>query len=235
MNILVAEDDAVTRILLATTLRQLGHVVAEATSGTAAWEMWSETRQPLVISDWMMPGMDGLDFCRRIRAAQPGTLTYVMLLTAHSGKQNFLEAMDAGVDDFIVKPFARDQLSARLRVATRILDLHEGLRAAHDVLEARVNERTAELEKALKTKSEFLSRASHELRTPMNHVLGFAQLLELDPLSNDQAKSVDHILTSGRHLLKLIDQILEVSKCDSEHAASLDARTSAIFSELPSS
>jgi signal transduction histidine kinase len=97
----------------------------------------------------------------------------------------------------------------------------KGVRAANDVLEQRVQERTAELEKALRMKSEFLSRASHELRTPMNHVLGFAQLLELDPLSGDQAESVDQILTSGRHLLTLIDQILEVSNADSEDLAFL--------------
>jgi CheY-like chemotaxis protein len=182
---------------------------------------WLDERQPLVISDWMMPGMDGLEFCRRIRDKQDLDLTYVILLTARSGKENYLEAMTAGVDDFIVKPFDKEQFAAHIRVAARILGLHEGVRAANDVLEQRVQERTAELEKALRMKSEFLSRASHELRTPMNHVLGFAQLLELDPLSGDQAESVDQILTSGRHLLTLIDQILEVSNANSEDLAFL--------------
>jgi signal transduction histidine kinase len=169
----------------------------------------------------MMPGMDGLAFCRKIRGEQSADLTYVILLTARSGKENYLEAMTAGVDDFIVKPFDKEQFAAHIRVAARILGLHEGVRAANDVLEQRVRERTAELEKALRMKSEFLSRASHELRTPMNHVLGFAQLLELDPLSGEQADSVDQILTSGRHLLTLIDQILEVSNAKSENLAFL--------------
>ena len=101
-------------------------------------------------------------------------------------------------------------------VAERILGLHENLRIANSDLERRVAERTAEMESALAVKSEFLSRASHELRTPMNHVLGFAQLLELGKLTADQAESVRHILTSGRHLLTLIDHILEVSKSSSD-------------------
>lgn len=90
----------------------------------------------------------------------------------------------------------------------------EALCEANNSLERRVYERTAELETALHAKDEFLSCASHELRTPMNHVLGFAQLLELDELTGDQRDSVGHILTSGRSLLQLIDRILGVSKSD---------------------
>jgi signal transduction histidine kinase len=89
-------------------------------------------------------------------------------------------------------------------VATRILDLHESLRLANTDLECRVRARTAELEKALRAKSEFLSRASHELRTPMNHILGFAQLLKLKGLTAKQEASVEHILKSGDRLLALI-------------------------------
>jgi len=82
--------------------------------------------------------------------------------------------MDSGVDDSLHKRFDRDRFIARVRVAMRILDLHQSLRLANTDLERRVEERIAELEKALQAKSDFLSRASHELRTPMNHILGFA-------------------------------------------------------------
>jgi signal transduction histidine kinase len=172
----------------------------------------------------MMPGMDGLEFCRKIRAEQDSRLTYVILLTARAGKENYLEAMEAGVDDFIVKPFEKEQFAAHIRVATRILGLHEGVRAANDALEQRVAERTAELEAALKAKSNFLSQASHELRTPMNHVLGFAQLLELDPLTPEQEESVEQILVSGRHLLTLIDRILAVSESKSSDLGFLETQ-----------
>ena len=87
-----------------------------------------------------------------------------------------------------------------------------------------MRERTAELESALQAKSEFLSRASHELRTPMNHVLGFAQLLELDSLTAEQSDSVRHILTSGRHLLTLIDRILAVSQSSPEELSFLETQ-----------
>lgn len=227
MNVLVADDDGITRLLLSTSLRKLGHDVREADTGGAAWEAWIEDRQPLVISDWMMPGMDGLEFCRKIRGEQSSDLTYVILLTARSGKENYLEAMEAGVDDFLVKPFEKEQFAAQIRVATRILGLHARVRAVNEVLEQRVIERTEKLENALRVKSEFLSRASHELRTPLNHILGFAQLLEMDALEEEQRQSVAQILTSGQHLLRLINQILEVSQTNSNDLTFLETPATA--------
>ena len=222
MKILIADDDDVTRLLLGSALTNLGHDVREATNGRAAWDAWHGGEFPFIISDWMMPDLDGLEFCRRIRAERRADYTYVVLLTSRSGKTNFLEAMDAGADDFITKPFEKDALAARVRVAERILGLHASLRSANADLERRVCERTTELETALQAKDEFLSRASHELRTPMNHVLGFAQLLGMDALTDAQAGSVQQILTSGQHLRQLIDRILAVSKSDSEDLSFLE-------------
>jgi DNA-binding response OmpR family regulator len=215
MNVLVAEDDDVTRLLLNSALSKLGHKVSEATDGGGAWEAWQREHFSLVISDWMMPDVDGLELCRRIRLNERSDFTYLILLTARTGKANYLGAMEAGVDDFITKPFEKDQFLARVQVATRILEMHEKLCLANTDLERRVRQRTLELEKALQAKSELLSRASHELRTPMNHILGFAQLLELDELTEEQEESVKHILTSGGHLLQLIDRILAVSETPS--------------------
>ncbi|MEA3187007.1 MAG: two-component system, cell cycle response regulator [Chthoniobacter sp.] len=214
MNTLIADDDEITRLLLSSALTKLGHDVQEAANGCEAWDAWHGGEFPLVISDWMMPDLDGLEFSRRIRAEPRADYTYIVLLTSCSGKTNYLEAMNAGVDDFITKPFEKDAFVARVRVAERILGLHANLRAANTDLERRVRERTAELETALRAKSEMLSRASHELRTPMNHILGFAQLLDLDPLNPEQKDSVSQILTSGAHLLTLIDRILQVSQSE---------------------
>lgn len=216
MKVLVADDDAITRLLLSSALTKLGHKVQEAENGQQAWQAWERDHHSLVISDWMMPDVDGLEFCRRVRANEGPDFTYIILLTALTGKANYLDAMEAGVDDFISKPFEKDQFVARVRVAMRILELHESLRAANTDLERRVQERTVDLAKALNAKNEFLSRASHELRTPMNHILGFAQLLELDALNPEQKENVEHILTSGDRLLKLIDRILAVSESRSE-------------------
>jgi DNA-binding response OmpR family regulator len=215
MKVLIADDEDITRLLLKTALKKLGHEVHEATNGREAWEAWQNEQFPFIISDWMMPDLDGLAFCRRIRAERRTDYTYIVLLSARSGKSNYLEAMNAGADDFITKPFEKDAFAARVHVAERILGLHGELRAVNTDLERRVRERTAELETALRAKGDFLSCASHELRTPMNHVLGFARLLEMDALTPEQTKSVQQILASGEHLLELIDRILEVGQTSS--------------------
>jgi len=222
MNVIVADDDDIIRLLLSSALTKLGHSVHQATNGREAWEAWHGGQFPLVISDWMMPDLDGLEFCRRVRAEQRADYTYIVLLTSRAGKTNYLEAMTAGADDFITKPFQKDALAARVRVAERILGLHANLRAANTDLERRVCERTAELQIALQAKSEFLSRASHELRTPLNHVLGFAQVLERHALTGAQSASVQQILTSGSYLLQLIDRILLVSKSQPDDLSFLD-------------
>lgn len=212
MHILIADDDPITRLLLKSILSALGHTVSEAADGEEAWEMWKRERQPLIISDWLMPRADGLELCRRVRAESSAEFTYILLLTARSGNAHYVEAIDAGADDFATKPLDQQRLGARIRVAERLLRVHESLRAANEALEERVATRTAALANALRVKSEFLSRASHELRTPMNHILGFAQLLELSDLTADQADSTRQILASGNHLLQLIDRLLDVAK-----------------------
>ena len=233
MNTLIADDDPITRLLLSSALTKLGHTVREAKNGREAWYAWLSGEYPLVISDWMMPDLDGLEFCRRIRADPRAEYSYIILLTACSGKSNYLEAMTAGADDFITKPLEMDAFAARVHVAERILGLHARLRTANTDLERRVGERTAELAAAMQAKGQFLSRASHELRTPMNHILGFAQLLELDPLDPEQKDSVAQILTSGHHLLTLIDRILAVSESRPEDLGFLE--TSASAGDSPSS
>jgi CheY-like chemotaxis protein len=215
MKTLIADDEDITRLLLGAALRKLGHEVHEAKNGAEAWEAWRSGEFPFIITDWMMPDMDGLSFCRRVRAARRPDYTYIVLLTSRSGKSNFLEAMNAGADDFLTKPFEKDTFAAQVHVAERILGLHAELRAANTELEDRVRARTTELETALRVKGDFLSCASHELRTPMNHVLGFARLLEMDALTDEQTRSVQQILVSGEHLLQLIDRILEVGQTSS--------------------
>ena len=128
MKILIAEDDTISRLVLVATLKKLGHEVTATTDGQQAWEALSKEHFPLLISDWMMPDMNGLELCRCIRAGNQTQYTYIILLTALSGKTSYLDGMDAGADDFITKPFDTDQFAARLRVADRILALHETLR-----------------------------------------------------------------------------------------------------------
>ena len=128
MRILIAEDDHTSRLILKKTLVKLGYDVGAAADGSEAWDAFQRERYQVVITDWMMPGMDGLDLCRRIRAdGRWDRYTYLIILTMLGGRQCYLEGMNAGADDFMTKPFDADELVTRLRVAERILDLEAGV------------------------------------------------------------------------------------------------------------
>lgn len=129
MQILIAEDDPTSRMVLVRTLEKLGYGVTAAVDGVDAWQKFQTNRFSVVITDWMMPRMDGLDLCRRIRSdPRHDRYCYLIVLTALGGKQNYLEAMNAGTDDFMNKPFDPDELVTRLRVAERILTVEAELR-----------------------------------------------------------------------------------------------------------
>lgn len=122
MKILVAEDDLISRNLLSKTLKQFGHEVAAFDNGADAWQEFDSNPVRVVVSDWLMPGLDGLDFCRKVRKRSKTEYTYFILLTANvQGKDTYMEAMNAGIDDFLAKPLDREQIWMRLRVAERIL------------------------------------------------------------------------------------------------------------------
>lgn len=128
MQILIADDDLTSRRVLGRTLGTLGYEVLEASDGAEAWARVAAARPPVVITDWMMPRMDGLELCRRIRSdAGPDGYTYLVVLTQRDGRTDYLEAMDAGADDVLTKPFDPDELVARLRVAERILGMQAAL------------------------------------------------------------------------------------------------------------
>jgi sigma-B regulation protein RsbU (phosphoserine phosphatase) len=134
MLILLAEDDPVTRSILAAILKARGHEVTEVEDGSQAWGVWQLSAPRVVVADWIMPEMDGLELCRKIRATPGRPYTYFILQTGREGRESYLEAMDAGIDDFITKPAGADELSARLRVAERILGLREELLALEGLL-----------------------------------------------------------------------------------------------------
>jgi two-component system cell cycle response regulator len=143
MRVLIAEDDAVSRLILKRAVETLGHECLVATDGTEAWELFRANDVDVVISDWMMPGLDGLELCRRIRE-QPGSVyTYFVLLTALSERRDFLTGMQAGADDYLTKPLDRDELSVRLLAADRITSLHRRLAEQNAELE-RLNRMVAE-------------------------------------------------------------------------------------------
>jgi serine phosphatase RsbU (regulator of sigma subunit) len=130
MKILIAEDDNVSRLVLASTLKKQGHEVFAAENGLKAWEAFQKDDFPVLILDWLMPEMDGLALCRRVRALQRENYTYVVLLTSLEGKANYLEAMEVGADDFMTKPCDAEQLTCRIHVAERIIGLQRRIAEA---------------------------------------------------------------------------------------------------------
>ena len=139
MRILVAEDQAVSRHILVASLQKWGYGVTAVEDGTQAWQVLrAEDAPPLAILDWLMPGMDGMEICRQIRrSARPRPL-YLILLTARRGREDKVQGLQAGADDYITKPFDREELRARVQVGIRVLELQGAL-----------SERVRELEEAL--------------------------------------------------------------------------------------
>ena len=135
MKILIADDSIVSRHLLEATLRRWGYEVLVACDGAEALDILERDDAPsLIILDWMMPGMTGVEVCRRIRQRSSEPYTYVLLLTSKSQKEDLIEGMEAGADDYVTKPFDQNELQVRLRAGTRLVDLQAQLLKAREEL-----------------------------------------------------------------------------------------------------
>src|SRR5271156_6564743 len=137
MRILIADDSIVSRHLLDATLRKWGYEVVVACDGNEAWNALESADAPkLAILDWVMPGLTGPEVCRRVRehAKEKDTYTYILLLTSKSLKEDLIEGMESGADDYITKPFDQHELKVRLRSGTRIIDLQRELVTAKEEL-----------------------------------------------------------------------------------------------------
>jgi DNA-binding response OmpR family regulator len=135
----VAEDDPVSRKLITTRLEKWGYAVVVAQDGAQAMAVMRRLDAPtLAILDWTMPEMDGLEVCRRLRAADK--VIYVILLTARASRENMIEGLRAGADDYLVKPFDAEELHARVLVGLRLIRAHETLVARVRKLEAAATE-----------------------------------------------------------------------------------------------
>ena len=128
MHVLIAEDDRITGEILARTLQRWGHDTTLVADGARAWDALSAATAPtLAILDWMMPEMDGPDICRRVRTERPDANMYLLLVTAREGRSDVVAGLDAGADDYIIKPFDPEELRARIAVGVRVLGLQQKL------------------------------------------------------------------------------------------------------------
>ncbi len=132
MEVLIVEDDQVSRKLLSRTLSGMEYLVIEAQDGLEAWEILQQQPIQLVITDWLMPKMDGLELTRLIRQADLPNYVYIVILTSQEGIDNVIDGLAAGADDYLVKPFNPRELSARLKIGERVLDLEQRLKSAHE-------------------------------------------------------------------------------------------------------
>ena len=124
MRILIADDDRLSTVMLGRTLEQWGFEVAVAHDGAAAWDAIVGAKPPaLAILDWMMPQIDGIELCRRVRATSLPSPVYLILLTARNSQADLVAGLEAGADDYLTKPFDPDELRARIHVGRRTLAL----------------------------------------------------------------------------------------------------------------
>jgi DNA-binding response OmpR family regulator len=171
MRVLFADDDIIARTLLAAVLTHLGHEATAAEDGAQAWEMFQQAPAPLVILDVNMPVLDGLEVCRRIRAHEAGRDTFVLVVTARDGRDDLTAVLDAGADEYVMKPSSPENLRARLEIAVRRIANDRARHAAESELArarwlAGIGETTIALE--------------HEINNPLSALLGHAELLLMD-------------------------------------------------------
>ena len=128
MKVLIAEDDYISRGIIEATLVKWGYDVIVARDGMEAWQvLQSNEPPPLAILDWMMPGMDGVEVCRKVRQTPNRTPPYLILLTAKSHREDLVAGLQAGADDYVIKPFNREELRARVQVGVRLVTLQQRL------------------------------------------------------------------------------------------------------------
>jgi signal transduction histidine kinase len=206
--VLIAEDNPFYVCMVEASLKGWGYEVVTACDGEEAWRILSADDPPkLAVVDWLMPRLDGLELCRRVRAARRDAPTYLIMLTAKGGKENVIAGLTAGADDYICKPFDLDELRTRVQAGRRIVDLQASLAA-----------RVKELESALSgaQKMEAIGRlaggVAHDFNNLLTVIISGSDIL-LDQLSGgEQREFVEMIKQAGERGASLTRQLLAFSR-----------------------
>jgi two-component system NtrC family sensor kinase len=186
MKVLIAEDDSASRMALRAVLQKWDHEVVVAEDGNQAWELLQTENPKLAILDWMMPGIEGIELCRRIREKADCDYVYVILLTAKVEKEDIVAGLDAGADDYITKPFDREVLRSRVAVGVRIVQYETLLAEKNDQLQRYgsemgklAEERSKQLVHAERMATVGLLSAgiAHEINNPATFIAGNVQTL----------------------------------------------------------
>ncbi len=145
MKILVVDDELVSRKKLVLYAEKLGYEVLTAKNGLEAWDIWQKMRPRIVVTDWIMPEMTGLELCTRIREQEGSEYTYIVVVTVQDSSGEMIKGMEAGADDYVAKPFNKDDLFFRLKAGERIIRLQIEVEGLNKSLEQRVADRTIQL------------------------------------------------------------------------------------------
>lgn len=207
MKILVADDDAMMQMLLERQLAAWGHEVHLVSNGAEALEaIEKDPALEVLLIDWMMPGLDGLEVCRRTRCLDRSHYTFIILMTSRTGKDNFLAGMSAGADDFMTKPLDVDELRVRIHSAERVIHLQTEAQVQAAI--------AAELRELDQMKSSFISLTSHELRSPIALILMNLELLTKYPSHGKQeaSKCIAGLSSAAQRLWRIVEEILKASR-----------------------
>ena len=158
MRILVAEDERITRRSLQRQLEGWGHDVVATADGAEAWEEFQQQQFDIVVTDWDMPRVDGRELIERIRSSHRAGYVYLIMLTARSEKSDLIRGMEAGADDFLAKPFDREELRVRLRAGQRVIELERDLAARNEQLNAANERMRSDMEAAARVQQMLLPR-----------------------------------------------------------------------------
>jgi len=199
MQVLLADDDEYMRLLLGEVLGALGHETEFAADGDEAWASWERRRPALAILDWQMPGLDGVELTRRIRAAESRPETFVLIVTANDSREGLATVLDAGADDYLTKPLVAEDFRARLAIAERRIAQEAARRQAEDALArtrwlAGIGETTLALQ--------------HEINNPLAALLGNAALLDAGMVTEAEVKEcVTTIVEQSRRIANVVKRL----------------------------
>jgi DNA-binding response OmpR family regulator len=206
---LIVDDDPTIVLLVEQVLQSLGRDYDAAADGDAAWTAWQRSRHKLVVLDLMMPKMDGLDVCRRIREVDPDRNTYILVVTGRDKAADLESVLDAGADDYVTKPTTGQRLMARLKIAQRRMENDRARRLAEEELRrarflAGIGEATVGLQ--------------HEINNPLTGLLGTAELMLLDMQEAGQkTDDIRTIIEQGRRISDLVKRLGELRDPQSVH------------------
>lgn len=214
-KILIVEDEPSLLAAYTRILRSEGYEVLQSAGGEDGWRICREERPNLVLLDAMLPDVEGIDVCRRIKQDAELAHTFVIMISGLRTSGDWqAEGLEAGADGYLTKPIEKRALAAHIRALLRIRESEERQRQLVVELTA-ANRR---LEEYSRLKAEFVANMSHELRTPLTAIIGFVQLVEMsqkgEPIPQPYATVFERILRNGRHLLALIDDVLDVAKIE---------------------